>query len=93
MTIGLLQVVGLADSLFKPALTGEQECQREQRDAQIEPERGVPDVPIIERALFLGRYEVAAIDLRPAGNSRADHEPQVAVLRLILWQERPRPDQ
>ena len=37
MTVGLLQERGLIDGLLEPAFAGEQEHQRIERDAQVEP--------------------------------------------------------
>jgi hypothetical protein len=45
--------------LLDPTLAGEQEDEREQGDAQVEPERGIMDIPIVERAFFFGGYEFA----------------------------------
>ena len=86
MAIGLLQERGLLHRLLEPAFASEQEHQRVERDAQIEPERGVMHIPIVERALFFRRDEVAAVDLSPAGNSGADHEAKITVGGLILRQ-------
>jgi hypothetical protein len=74
--------------VLKPAFTGEQEHQRVERDAQIEPERGVLHIPIVERAFFFVCYKVTAVDLRPTGNPGADHQALCAVGGLILRQER-----
>ena len=41
MAVGLLQERGLLHRLLDPAFTSEQEHQRVERDAQVEPERGV----------------------------------------------------
>ena len=72
MTVGLLQERGFLHCLLGPAFTSEQEHQRVERDAQIEPERGVMHIPVVERAFFFGGYEIAAVDLRPTGNLGAD---------------------
>jgi hypothetical protein len=72
MAVGLLQDLGLLHRLLEPAFTSEQEHERVERDAQIQPERGVVHIPIVERAFFFGGYEIAAVDLRPTGNLGAD---------------------
>ena len=74
MAVGLLQERGLLHRLLDPAFTSEQEHQRVERDAQIEPERGVMHIPIVERAFFLRGDKIAAVDLRPTGNPGADHQ-------------------
>ena len=86
MAVGLLQERGLMYGLLEPAFTSEQEHQRVERDAQIEPERGVLHIPIVERAFFLCGDKIAAVDLRPTGDAGADHQAQRAVGGLILRQ-------
>jgi hypothetical protein len=54
MAVGLLQERGLMDGVLEPAFTGEQEHQRVEGDAQIQPERGVLHIPVVERAFFRG---------------------------------------
>ena len=93
MTAGLLQGVGLTQGLLEPALAGEHENQRKQCSAQIEPERCVLDVPIIQRAFFFCGYKIAAIDLRPTRNTRTDQKAEIAIAWLVLRQQRPGTDQ
>jgi len=76
MTVGLLQERGLLHRLLAAAFTSEQEHQRVERDAQIEPERGVMHIPIVECAFFLCGDKIAAVDLRPAGNAGAHNKTQ-----------------
>jgi hypothetical protein len=61
MAVGLVQERGLLYGRLEPAFTGEQENQSVERDAQVEPERGVLHIPIVERAFFFGGYKVAVM--------------------------------
>jgi hypothetical protein len=81
-----LKGVGLAHGSFGPTLAGEQKNDRVERDAEVKPERGVMDIPVVERALFFGGHQIAAIDLGPTGNARSNRESQVTIGRLIPWQ-------
>ena len=47
--------------------------------ARVKPQRGMANIPVVERALFFLGNEIAAIDLRPTGDARANHEPQANI--------------
>ena len=83
MAVGLLQERGLMYGLLEPAFTSEQEDHRIERDAQVEPERGVLHIPIVQRAFFFGGDKVAAVDLRPAG------DPGRTIRRRCCWRADP----
>ena len=51
------------------------------------------NIPIVERALFLGCHQIAAIDLGPTGNPGADGQPQAQIFWLIVRQKRSWSDQ
>ena len=43
------------------------------------------DIPFIEIILLFARYLFAAVDLCPAGNTRADHQANCWIGGLVLW--------
>ena len=49
---GLKRRIGFRDGLFGSALTGEQDAQRQKRNARIKPQRGVANIPVVQRAFF-----------------------------------------
>lgn len=65
MAVGLLQERGFLHGLFEPTFASEKEHQRVERDAQIEPERGVMHISIVECAFFLCGDKIAAVDRPP----------------------------
>ena len=65
-------------------------------DAQVEPQRGVLEVPDVELDPLGPRQRRAAVDLRPAGQAGPDGEPLPLAVRVVVdldLQRRARPDQ
>ena len=53
----------------------------------IEPERSIFDVIIIEQPLLLCTDKIAAVNLRPAGNTGCHHQSGRSTLRLVNRQQ------
>ena len=58
-----------------------------ENDAQIQPQRGIADVPLVERIFLLGAQQFAAVDLSPAGDSWANRQSNGGVGGLIARQQ------
>jgi hypothetical protein len=74
---------GLIQSVFGSALAAEQKKDRQANYSQIDPRRGIANIPVIQCALLIVCHQISAIDLRPAGNAGASRQTQLAVRRLI----------
>ena len=63
-----------------------------QQDETIEPQRGIVQIPNIERSLIKGANVAPAVDLRPPGHTRPGRQTRGKGGRLIARQQRARTD-
>jgi protein involved in polysaccharide export with SLBB domain len=68
----------------RAALAAEQDHRRHEEDAQVEPQRGVADVELVELFLLGWRQEHAAIDLGPTGEPSLSRDFQIGFVSLPL---------
>src|SRR5580704_14574047 len=65
---------GAIDGFFRSTRTSECELERHDNDTQVEPQRSVADIPLVQLIFFLRRQHLGAIHLSPAGNARTHSE-------------------
>lgn len=73
----------LDDRLVVETLPGQRDDLCLHDDPETDRQRGILDMPGVERGLFVRRDHVPAIDLGPAGDARPDVEMQRRVGQLV----------
>ena len=79
--------------VIRPALAPDHHARRHQDDAEIKPQGGVAQVPLVKRILLARCEQRPPVDLRPAGDAGADQQTHAGIGGLIARQQRPRADQ
>src|SRR5262249_7230221 len=89
-----LNLLSVSQSLRRrPGAYHHQEAESPHGDPQVEPQRGIADVPLVHLFLFFFGYELRSVYLRPPTDARPYQKSNGRVRGLILGEEGSRSDQ
>src|SRR5262245_41731167 len=79
-----LHLFCISQNLLRGYTASQQECDGHGGDPQIKPQRCIADIPLVQLLFFLFGYELGAIDLGPAADTRANQKSYRRVRGVIL---------